>query len=222
MKTALLLPLLINGVAAFAPVPSGPRPVTKLNQMFDSAAALEVADEEGTATDAFDAYKPDGSQKEIATRDVTIGSGYTVGDDPNQTLQISFKARFVPGSTEARKRTSYIKDFDVESMVFKTGEQRCLPGLEEGLKGMQVDGVRRVRVPPNRGYGNDWYRGIVPPNSHLEFDVTVMKVAQSFGEESMMKLEQFGIGRAAGGAACFLYLAISPLFEGGVIPTPHF
>ena len=104
-------------------------------------------------------------------------------------------------------------------MVFKTGEQRCLPGLEEGLKGMKVGGTRKIKVPPNRGYGDNWFRGVVPPNSHLEFDAELLKVAENPGEEAMMKLEQFGVGRAIGGGLCFLYLIVSPFLEGS---TFHF
>ncbi|KAL7535257.1 hypothetical protein ACHAXR_009559 [Thalassiosira sp. AJA248-18] len=214
IRSALLLPLLLNGVAAFAPSAPVQRyqsAATKMNQMFpgESSAALEVVDDEtASSADPFDSYQATAEQKTIATKDISIGSGYTVGEDDNQLLQIKFTAKFVEG-----KFTANIKEFDVPSMVFKTGEQRCLPGLEEGIQGMKVGGNRKVKVPPNRGYGDNWYRGIVPPNSHLEFDVEVMKVAQSPGEEFMMKLEQFGIERAIGATVCFLYLAISPILE---------
>lgn len=53
----------------------------------------------------------------------------------------------------------------------------------------------------------------MPPNSHLEFDVEVLQVAQSPGEEFMMKLEQFGVARAIGATVCFAYLALSPILE---------
>mmetsp|Transcript_10957 Transcript_10957/g.20039 ORF Transcript_10957/g.20039 Transcript_10957/m.20039 type:complete len:218 (-) Transcript_10957:33-686(-) len=210
LRSALLLPLLLNGVAAFAPMSSASSSIqrcqsaaTMMNQM-----SLEVVDEEGAAADPFDSYRPTSEQKVIAVKDTSIGSGYTVGDDNSQLLQIKFTSKFVDG-----KFTSNIKEFDVPSMVFKTGEQRCLPGLEEGLRGMQVGGKRRIRVPPNRGYGDNWYRGVVPPNSHLEFDVELMTVAQSAGEEFMMKLEQFGVARAFGATVCFAYLALSPILE---------
>ena len=78
---------------------------------------------------------------------------------------------------------------------------------------MKVGGRRLVRVPPNKGYGDKWYRGVVPPESHLEFDVTVVNVADGPVEEFQMKLEQFGVERALGAAVCFAYLAFSPLIE---------
>ena len=176
--------------------------------MFPESGALEVVDEDSTSSDPFDSYKATDEQKEVAIKDTSIGSGYTIGEEENQLLQIKFTSKFVDGKFSAN-----IKEFDVPSMVFKTGEQRCLPGLEEGIQGMKVGGTRKVRVPPNRGYGDNWYRGVVPPNSHLEFDVELLKIAQSPGEEAMMKLEQFGIGRAIGSTLCLAYLALSPLLE---------
>mmetsp|Transcript_4054 Transcript_4054/g.7174 ORF Transcript_4054/g.7174 Transcript_4054/m.7174 type:complete len:222 (+) Transcript_4054:106-771(+) len=215
VQTALLLPLLLNGAAAFVPMQSSSNSVqryesatTTMNQLVPEASALDVVDEDGAATDPYDLYEPTSAQKTIATRDVAVGSGYTVGEDENQLLQIKFTTKFVEG-----KFTADIREFNVSSMVFKTGEQRCLPGLEQGLKGMKVGGVRKVRVPPNKGYGDNWYRGVVPPNSHLEFEAEVMAIAQSPGEEFMMKLEQFGVERAIGASVCFLYLAISPILE---------
>lgn len=174
--------------------------------MFPEASALEV-DKDDASADPFDLYEATSAQKTIATRDVKVGSGSAVGEDEDQVLQIKFTAKFVDGKFSAN-----IRDFD-GIMTFKTGEQRCLPGLEEGLEGMKLGGVRKVKVPPNRGYGDNWYRGIVPPNSHLEFETEILTIAQGPVEEFKLKLEQFGVGRAIGGTVCLLALAISPILE---------
>mmetsp|Transcript_26766 Transcript_26766/g.56899 ORF Transcript_26766/g.56899 Transcript_26766/m.56899 type:complete len:223 (+) Transcript_26766:124-792(+) len=215
IRSGLLLPLLLNGAGAFAPMPMASSSIrryqsaaTKLNQMFPESSALDVVDEESATADPFDSYEATNKQKTIATKDIKIGSGYTVGSNDNQLLQIKFTSKFVDG-----KFTANIREFDVPSMVFKTGEQRCLPGLEEGIQGMKVGGIRKIRVPPNKGYGDNWYRGVVPPNSHLEFDCELLTIAQSPGEEFKMKLEQFGVERAIGATVCFAYLAISPILE---------
>ena len=157
MKSALLLPLFLSGGTAFSPparsssIQRYQTGTTTMNQM-----ALEVVDEdstEGASTDPFDTYMATSDQKTIAIRDISTGSGtQTVGDSDSQMLQISFTSNFVES-----KFTANLKEFDVSSMVFKTGERRCLPGLEEGLKGMKVGGKRYVKVPPNRGYGSKLY-----------------------------------------------------------------
>lgn len=40
-----------------------------------------------------------------------------------------------------------------------------------------------------------------------------MKIAESPGEEFMMKLEQFGIGRAVGASLCLGYMMFGPLIQ---------
>lgn len=212
IRSAFVLQLLLSGVAAFAPIMFSSihryqSAWTEMNQMFPSASGsgLEVVEETGSP---FDNYKPTDEQKEIAMKDTNIGSGYAVGAADNQLLEIKFTSKFVGG-----KFTANIKEFDVPSMVFKTGEQRCLPGLEEGIQGMKVGGKRSVRVPPSKGYGDRWYRGVVPPNSHLEFDVELILIAQSPVEEFQMKLKQFGYERAIGASVCMGYLVLSPFIH---------
>jgi FKBP-type peptidyl-prolyl cis-trans isomerase len=178
--------------------------------MFASEApALEVDAVPNNPFDSYDATSP--SQKTIAIKDVSVGSGSEVVDakkSSSQLLQLQYTAKLMNSKFSAN-----LKQFDTPSMVFQTGEQRCLPGLEEGIIGMKVGGRRLVRVPPNKGYGDNWYRGVVPPNSHLEFDVTVVQVASGPVEEFQMKLEQFGVERALGAAVCLAYLALSPMIE---------
>ena len=175
----------------------------------ETAPALETVDP-ADPFESYDATSP--TQKTIGTKDVTIGTGSEVIDytktSESQLLQLQYTARLMNSKFSAN-----IKQFDTPSMVFPTGQSRCLPGLEEGIIGMKVGGRRLVRVPPNKGYGDQWFRGVVPPDSHLEFDVTVVNVANGPVEEFQMKLEQFGVERAIGAGVCFAYLAFSPLIE---------
>jgi len=63
---------------------------------------------------------------------------------------------------------------------------------------MKVGGKRTLRIPPNLAYGDQWFKGTIPPKSHLEFDLELIKVAQNPGEELLMQLQAFGVGRALG------------------------
>jgi len=87
-----------------------------------------------------------------------------------------------------------------------------LPGYEEGLAGMKVGGKRIIRVPPNKGYGDEWYKGTIPPNSHLEFDCELKSIAQTPQEEIMVQIENFGTARLAGIIVFGGYLILSPFF----------
>lgn len=202
--TAVVLALLATGAGAFAPASSIHRFPTNMQ------SSLEVVEDESAPADPYDAYETTFKQKKVATRDVKVGSGYTVGESDGQLLKLKYTAKLMDS-----KFTADLKAFNVDGMVFKTGEQRCLPGLEEGIQGMQVGGVRKVRVPPNKGYGDRWYRGIVPPDSHLEFEAELIDIAQNPLEELNLKMEQFGYDRAIGATVCLAYLAVSPFIGNG-------
>lgn len=51
-----------------------------------------------------------------------------------------------------------------------------VPGLDEGLLGMQATGRRRVRVPAALGYGKKGLPGLVPPDSDLVFEVHCLEL----------------------------------------------
>jgi FKBP-type peptidyl-prolyl cis-trans isomerase len=62
-------------------------------------------------------------------------------------------------------------------LAFRLGDGGPLKGLELGVFGMKVGGVRRVIVPPRLGHGSKATRG-VPANSELTYDVELVSVAK--------------------------------------------
>lgn len=77
--------------------------------------------------------------------------------------------------------TGYVTDgsmFDAGSFPFElgsTGPGSAIVGFDEGVRGMQVGGERRVIIPPELGYGAQGLIGI-PPGSILIFDLTLDQV----------------------------------------------
>ena len=107
---------------AFAP------PASQLRQQSGLfASGLEVVDENASEQDPFDAYQTTDAQTTIAIKDNKIGTGYTVGEEESQQLTVKYKATFLepnPG-----------KQFDKsEGFICKTGQNKILPGFEEGMK----------------------------------------------------------------------------------------
>lgn len=123
MNTArsLLLVALIAASAfttlAFAP------PSRQLNRQQSARFALEVVEEE----DPFDNYQATEETKSIAFKDFKIGDGYMVGEQPEQQLTIAYTATFLEPNAGAK--FDFSKNF-----VCKTGQNKILPGFEEGLK----------------------------------------------------------------------------------------
>jgi len=62
---------------------------------------------------------------------------------------------------------------------FPLGERRVIAGWDEGVEGMKVGGKRELIIPANLAYGSqDVGNGLIPPNSTLDFEVELLKVAK--------------------------------------------
>ena len=52
-----------------------------------------------------------------------------------------------------------------------------IPGWDEGVKGMQVGGVRRLVVPAELAYGAAGAGGVIPPNATLVFEIELLELS---------------------------------------------
>ena len=59
---------------------------------------------------------------------------------------------------------------------FTLGTSGVIAGWEKGIPGMCVGETRRIFIPSQFGYGEAGQAGKIPPNSHLTFDVELLKI----------------------------------------------
>ena len=62
-----------------------------------------------------------------------------------------------------------------EPLRFTLGVGQVIDGWDQGIIGMKVSGQRKLKIPPELGYGSQ-DKGVIPPNSTLIFKVELLEV----------------------------------------------
>jgi FKBP-type peptidyl-prolyl cis-trans isomerase len=96
--------------------------------------------------------------------DLRIGDGPTA--ERGQDVSIRWTCKLNRGEEVATGMES-----------FRIGGRRLIAGLEHGVIGMRVGGIRRLRISPHLAY-RDRQAGPIPPNAVLVFEVELLELKE--------------------------------------------
>ncbi|MBD5409823.1 MAG: peptidylprolyl isomerase [Treponema sp.] len=95
------------------------------------------------------------------------GSGKKCGT--GKDVAVEYKGYFVSGQV-----------FDESAgrgpLEFKTAARMMIPGFDLMVQDMKLGESRTVVLPPNMAYGERGIPGVIPENSYLAFDITLVKI----------------------------------------------
>lgn len=105
-----------------------------------------------------------GDEKVVKAKDIKVGSGRAVklGD----TVEIQHRGTLDDGKTE----------IDKGKWTFKVGKREVIPGIDQGIIGMQVGGTRRLDIPPLAAYGPLGREPMVPAKTNVIYTITVLSI----------------------------------------------
>jgi FKBP-type peptidyl-prolyl cis-trans isomerase FkpA len=101
--------------------------------------------------------------------DVVVGSGRGVQN--GDTVHVQYTGTLMNGE---KFDSSYDHGGDPFKVTLGKGE--VIQGWDQGLVGMKVGGKRRLRIPPELGYGESGSPPTIPANAGLIFDVELVSV----------------------------------------------
>ncbi|KAA0178196.1 hypothetical protein FNF27_00050 [Cafeteria roenbergensis] len=128
--------------------------------------ALEVAAEAAKAKRPRKAKKQDRKEVQLArgVNGVELFEGMGAFPKQGRKVTVRYVGRLADGS-----------QFDAnDRFSFRLGVGEVVPGFDIAVKSMRVGGKRRVVIPPEAGYGSR-RSGPIPPNSHLVFDLELVR-----------------------------------------------
>lgn len=156
--------LVIPSDLGYGPVGQGSIPGNAT--LYFQVELLKVDAAPAPAVVAAEAYTT--SESGLRYADLKVGDGD--GTDGATAVEIHYTAW-----VEGGYKFDSSRDRDLP-FRFVLDQNAIFPGLEEGVKGMRVGGVRQLVIPPALAFGEQGRPPAIPPNATLIFEIELMTV----------------------------------------------
>jgi FKBP-type peptidyl-prolyl cis-trans isomerase len=105
----------------------------------------------------------------LETEDLTPGSGREA--KTGDTVHVQYTGTLMSGQ---KFDSSY--DHGGDPFKFTLGKGEVIKGWDQGVVGMKAGGKRRLRIPPDLGYGAKGSPPTIPANAGLVFEVELVLI----------------------------------------------
>jgi FKBP-type peptidyl-prolyl cis-trans isomerase FkpA len=105
--------------------------------------------------------------------DTVAGTGKTAA--PGQRVTVHYTGWLYAPNAPDHHGAQFDSSRGREPFTFRLGSGGVIPGWDQGVEGMKVNGKRTLVIPAALGYGAEG-AGPIPPNANLIFDVELLDV----------------------------------------------
>jgi FKBP-type peptidyl-prolyl cis-trans isomerase FkpA len=105
----------------------------------------------------------------LESEDLKVGSGRAAAT--GDTVHVQYTGTLLNGT---KFDSSY--DHGGDPFKFTIGKGEVIKGWDQGVVGMKVGGKRRLRIPPDLGYGASGSPPTIPPNAGLVFEIEMASI----------------------------------------------
>jgi len=90
---------------------------------------------------------------------------------------VHYRGWLYDDGAEQNKGTEFDNSRDRDQpLTIPLGAGVVVKGMEEGLIGMKVGGIRTIIIPPELAYGSNGAGDVIPPDATLVFEVELLQV----------------------------------------------
>ncbi len=112
---------------------------------------------------------PPAGPTKLEIDDIGVGKGPVAKE--GDTVHVQYTGTLMNGT---KFDSSY--DHGSEPFKFTIGKGEVIKGWDQGVVGMTVGGIRRLRIPPDLGYGASGSPPTIPPNTALVFQIELVSI----------------------------------------------